>query len=129
MRERRDGAGLPLEPRERVDVLRQVFGEHLDGDLAAEAQIPRAIDLTHSAGAQRRENLVAVEKSSGDQRHWRPFTTGPGLGQKLAAVTHATRDLLGVEVLEQRNRQTAGQAEHLFELSDVEPAPAGRPKA
>ena len=53
MRQRRDRACLALEAGERVDVLRQVLGKHFDGDLATEAQIPRAVDLTHSAGAQR----------------------------------------------------------------------------
>ena len=39
--------------------------KHLDRDLSAKARIPRAIDLAHPAGAQRREDLEGTEPCSG----------------------------------------------------------------
>src|SRR5437867_565843 len=48
--------------------------------------------------------------------------------QDLAPVAHPARDLFGVEVLEKRNRQTAGQPEHLLELADLEARPPRCPE-
>ena len=47
MRERGDGLGLALEARERVGVRGQLRGEDLDGDLAVELRVARAVDLAH----------------------------------------------------------------------------------
>ena len=33
-------------------------GQNLDGDVAAEPRVARAIDLAHPAGAERRDDLV-----------------------------------------------------------------------
>jgi hypothetical protein len=58
MIQRRERLGLTLEPRETVGVVRKRFGQHFDRDLAIEARILRAIDLTHPAGADGGQNLV-----------------------------------------------------------------------
>ena len=50
-------------------MLRQVRGQHLDGDLAFELSVARAIDLAHAARAQRRDDLVRSEHCARRQRH------------------------------------------------------------
>jgi hypothetical protein len=52
MVERRQNARLALEAGEPFGVVRDVVGEDLDRDLAAEPGVARAIDLTHAAGAE-----------------------------------------------------------------------------
>ena len=61
MRERRDGLRLALEPRERVGIGGDGFGEDLDRDVAVELRVPRPVDLAHAARAERREDLVGAE--------------------------------------------------------------------
>ena len=58
------GGGRPgflLEPLQAVDVAGHVGAQHLDGDVALQACVVRAIDLAHAAGAHRSENLVRPE--------------------------------------------------------------------
>jgi hypothetical protein len=49
---------FPLEPCEPVWVLRECVGQDLDGDLASEVPIRRAIDLAHAASADLRAYRV-----------------------------------------------------------------------
>jgi hypothetical protein len=49
---------LALESGARVWFFRQVRGEDLDSYIAIELGIVRSIDLAHSTGAERREDLV-----------------------------------------------------------------------
>ena len=49
--ERRDDAGFALEARERLRVVGETLGEHLDRDVALQPRVPGAIHLAHSAGA------------------------------------------------------------------------------
>ena len=65
MVERRDGVGLPVEAREAVGVVGGRVGQHLQGDLAAEPVVARAVDLSHAALAERRQDLVGAELLSG----------------------------------------------------------------
>ncbi len=65
MRQRGDGLGLALEPRERVGVRGQLRREDFDGDLPVELRVARAVDLAHPARAERREDLVGAELRSG----------------------------------------------------------------
>ena len=69
VRERRDGLGLALEAGQRVGVRRQVRREDLDGHLAIELRVARAVDLAHPPGAERREDLVGPEPCSGGETH------------------------------------------------------------
>ena len=68
----RDSFGLALEPGERVGILGEVGRQHLDGDVAIEPRVARAVDLAHSAGAQRSQDRVWAEACTRRQRHgWR----------------------------------------------------------
>ena len=44
--------GLAAEAREVLRVLQEHLREELEGDLAAQAGVPRAVDLAHAAGPQ-----------------------------------------------------------------------------
>ena len=44
-------------------------GQDLDRDVAIQLRVARAIDLAHSACAQRREDLVDANPSAGSQGH------------------------------------------------------------
>ena len=46
--------------------------QDLDRDVAIELRIAGAIDLAHSAGAERAEDLVRTEARAGAQRHCDP---------------------------------------------------------
>ena len=61
MRERGDGLRLALEARERVRVVGDGRGQDLDGDVAVELRVARAIDLSHAACSERRQDLVRAE--------------------------------------------------------------------
>ena len=58
MVERRQHLGFAFEAREPLAIGCEVFGQHLDGDVALELRIPGAIDLPHAASAERRDHLV-----------------------------------------------------------------------
>ena len=62
--EGRDDLRLALEAGEPFRVFGKRGGQNFDRDLAIEACILCAKDLAHSAGAQRREHLVAPKTSS-----------------------------------------------------------------
>ena len=59
----RDGAGFALE------ALGELFSGNLDGDVAAQAGIARAVDFAHPAGSNGCENLIRPEADAGGQRH------------------------------------------------------------
>src|SRR6202022_2746251 len=69
MRERRRGPGLALESGERLLVAGQLGRKDLDGDLAAELRVTRAVHLAHAAGAERRGDLVGSEACAGSKSH------------------------------------------------------------
>src|SRR6185436_932232 len=68
--------GLLLEPPQALFVRRVRRRKDLDRDVALQLGIPRAVHLTHTPGADRREDLVEAEPCSGCQRHrgWRILT-------------------------------------------------------
>ncbi len=68
-------ARLLLEPAEPVRVVREGRGQHLDGHVAPEPRILRAIDLSHPARAERRNDFVGAEARTGRERHFSPSTT------------------------------------------------------
>ena len=63
MVQRGDGSGLLLESR------REIFVRDLDGNVTAKARIAGAIDLTHAARADAREDLVGSQSSPRRERH------------------------------------------------------------
>ncbi len=52
---------LPLEANEAVRISGEELGEDLDGDVAIEPGVARAIDLAHAAGAERSNDGVRPE--------------------------------------------------------------------
>ena len=56
-----DSSGLLLETVEAVGAGSPVGGYDLDGDVTAEAGVASAVDLAHSPGANRGEELVRAE--------------------------------------------------------------------
>jgi hypothetical protein len=69
MVERRQHFGFALEPRQPLGVRRDGRGQHLDGDLALQPRVGRAIHLAHAACPERAEHLVDADALSGRQRH------------------------------------------------------------
>ena len=75
MGERSDGERLALEAGEGVDVPgRGESGRTLIATSPFQLRVPRAVHLSHSARAERREDLVGAETRTGCQGH---------LGRKL----------------------------------------------
>ena len=72
MRERRDRFRLALEAGQRVGIGGDGLREDLDRHVSVQLLIPRAVDLPHSTGAQRREDLVCTEAGPGGNRHQLP---------------------------------------------------------
>ena len=58
-----------LEAGHAVGVLSESSGQYLDGHLAMQPGVLRAVDLTHSARADGREDFVGTEASSGGKGH------------------------------------------------------------
>ena len=58
-----------LEPFERVAVVRQMLGEHLDGDVAVESRVVSPVDFAHSTGADECDDLVGPEHRAESERH------------------------------------------------------------
>jgi len=67
MVERREDVGLALEPGEALGVAGEGIGEQLEGDVAPELGIPRAIHLTHPTRAEQADDLVRTESGAGSQ--------------------------------------------------------------
>ncbi len=63
--------GFALEPGAAVRVAGHVRRQHLDGDVAAEARIARAVHLAHAAGPKGGRHFVGAEPCSGAHRHRR----------------------------------------------------------
>ena len=60
---------FPFEPGLALFTFQEILGQDLDRDIPREARVSRPIDLTHSAGPQRSENLVGAEPRAGRERH------------------------------------------------------------
>ena len=61
MKRRRVSSRLLLKAMQAHCVLSKGFGEYFQRDIASETCITGAIDLTHSAGAQQRDDFVRLE--------------------------------------------------------------------
>ena len=64
-----DRPGLALEAGESFGVPRHVLGEDLDCDVATEAGVAGAVDLTHSPGPDRGQDLVRAETAARREHH------------------------------------------------------------
>ena len=69
VRQLRDRLRLTLQTLARLGRRGQPRGQDLDRDLAAEPRVFGAVDLAHSARAERREDLVRAETGAVSQRH------------------------------------------------------------
>jgi hypothetical protein len=63
--ERRESLRLPLETRKCRRVFCQTLRKDLDRDFPIQPRIERPVDLTHPAGAERRQNLIGPEPGAG----------------------------------------------------------------
>jgi len=68
-----DGVGRSVSDLERpggaVGVPRERVGQNLDGDVALQPRIARAINLTRTAGAKGTDNFIGTDSRTGRQRH------------------------------------------------------------
>ena len=69
VRQRRHRPGLALEARERVGICGHRLRQDLDRDVAVEPGVPRAVHLSHSARAERSENLVGAQAGALGKSH------------------------------------------------------------
>ncbi len=66
-----DGARFTTEALGAHRVVRHRLGKDLQRDVAAKRVVRRAVHLAHPAGAQRTDDLVVPDASSGSERHRR----------------------------------------------------------
>lgn len=65
----RYGFGFPLKPRVQIRVRGEMGQQYLDGYYSIEPSVFSAVDLAHTAGTDRRENLVWSEARTSRERH------------------------------------------------------------
>ena len=58
---------LATEPRETFRIIRERFGQHLDGDVATELGVSSPIDLAHPARAEQRDDFIRAEAGAASQ--------------------------------------------------------------
>ncbi len=68
--ELREESSLTLETVQAFLVPGELLGKSFDRDVAVELGISSAVDLTHSAFADRRDDFIRPEAGSGSERHW-----------------------------------------------------------
>ena len=61
----RERLRFPPKPREAIWIGGERVGQDLDRDGAIQLRVPRAVDFTHAAGAERRQDLVRAEACAG----------------------------------------------------------------
>src|SRR6185436_10073569 len=64
-----DDPGFPLEAFPPIGIGRRIAGEDLDGDRAAETDVPSFVDLTHAPDAEEAEDLVDSEATARGKTH------------------------------------------------------------
>src|SRR5262249_1242034 len=94
MRELRDRLRLPLEALPHLGGSREMLRKDFDRDDPVEPRIAPAIDLPHSADADRAEDLVGAEAGTGTQGHGgrARMIIAPGLGTTYRANLTADLD-------------------------------------
>src|SRR4029450_1280521 len=87
--ESRDRPGLALEAGQRLFVLREPRGEYLHGDVACEPRVTRTKNLSHSAGAERGDDLVVADARSRRESHGSSGTdpSTPGQDRSRRTIT------------------------------------------
>ena len=68
MIERREHLRFAAEPRQSIRIAGQERRQDFQRDVAIELGVARAIDLAHTPGAERGEDLIRAESSAGRQR-------------------------------------------------------------
>jgi hypothetical protein len=63
------GLGFALKPRAQIRVRGEMTRQYLDGYYTIEASIFNAVHPAHTAGADRRENLVSPEVRTNGEGH------------------------------------------------------------
>jgi hypothetical protein len=69
MIQRREHLRLTLKAGEAVVVSSDVRRQHLDGNIAVQTAIAGAIDLSHPAAPNQRQDLVSAEAGAGTDGH------------------------------------------------------------
>ena len=69
MVERREQLRLTFEPGQPVRITGEPVGEDLDGDVAIELRVARAIHLAHAPGAEQGLHLVRAQTGAWCERH------------------------------------------------------------
>ena len=84
--ERGGRAGLALEPLERLRVARQLLGQELQRDAAAELQVLGLVDDAHAAAAELREDPVVGDRLADHAwtRRFYPLYSAPILSSEVA---------------------------------------------
>jgi hypothetical protein len=72
-----------IQRRNRLRLMLEAFGElrrrNLDRDVAPQARVVRPVNLSHSTGAERREDFIRAESGSGCEAHpAKRFYSQPG---------------------------------------------------
>ena len=97
------GTSLAFEPPHAFGVLRDIRGKNLEGNIAREARVVRAVHLAHTSRAEPAEDLVRPETRSRSQRHGR------------AIVARGPRERPGPLLAQGRRRIDAGGADRRYE--------------
>jgi len=64
-----NGPGLAVEPFEPAGLARDLRRQHFQRDVPAKPSVARTVDLAHSTGTQRGDDLVRTQSGPGSQRH------------------------------------------------------------
>jgi hypothetical protein len=88
------GPRLLFEPAQPVIVGRERRGQNLDGDFSPQPRVARAVNLAHSTGAQRTDNLVRPQLCAWlDSHGWNARIIAEGCGHIWAGIdilTHSS---------------------------------------
>ena len=56
-------------------ILRELFGQNLDGDATLQARITSAVHLSHAASTKRRRDFIGAQVSAWSEGHrWRDYS-------------------------------------------------------
>ena len=65
----REHFGFALKTRQAIGIVRESGWQNLDGDVALQACVTRAIHLAHAAGAEHRVDFIRTETRTAFERH------------------------------------------------------------
>ena len=75
MVQRREHFGFALKASKPIVVSRERGRQNLNGDLAFELRVRRAVDLAHPAGAYGGDHFIGAETGTGNEgQRWRDYT-------------------------------------------------------